>query len=595
MLKKNLIESINDPHLFQKDLIDIQNLSIRFNKLKRKEFNFKKKIDISISSDYTTNYLVELLPLFLANHKIDCTLSETEFGSLNFLSHDLNNKFWKSKSDLSLLIPSSKNLKYLPKLGDDLKKIKKNAQRDADFWLKIWNNTKKNIIQTTFDPIQETNFGQLDGVKIGGYLHYIRLVNSILIEKLPSNVDLIDIEGLIIKNKNVKWNDNKIYNLTKQPCSMNTLPFLAKNISTLVSGILGLSKKVVILDLDNTLWGGIIGDDGLDGIVLGEETAEGQSFIHFQKYLKNLSNKGIILCVCSKNDVNVAKEVFNKHLHMHLKLKDISLFISNYNNKADNIKKISKTLNLNLDSFVFLDDSKIECELVKNKLPEVMTINLDYDPSEFVENLELILPFYFKKITQEDLDRVNSYEKINLMNNEKSESKNLDDFLKNLKSEVSLEKINNLNKDRSSQLIAKTNQFKLNLKQFSPINLLQKREKCIPISFKDKYQNYGIIGVLVYDINKKLNTLLIDNWVMSCRVFSRRLENYLIEFLINKAKKLDLKYISFNFVLSDKNIYLQNFLNELGFKVSKNNINYSININKIPNNKKHYISSKKAK
>ena len=593
MQKNNLLEAIKDPFLFKLDLLEIQNLSLKFNKFKKKKLYLKKKINLSISSDYTTTYLTELLPLFFANHGIDSNVYESEFGSLNFLSRDLNNNFWNNKVDIFLLMPSSKNLKYLPKLNEDTKTIKENAKKEAYFWTKIWKNTKKNIIQTTFDPTSDSNFSQIDGVKFGGYLHYIRLVNSILIENLPSNVDLIDIENLIIKNNQTKWNDNKIYNLTKQPYSMNTLPFLAKNICSIASGILGLSKKVVILDLDNTIWGGVIGDDGIDGILLGEETSEGQAYSNFQHYLKNLSRKGIILCVCSKNDPKISKEAFIKHKHMKLKLEDISVFVSDYNNKADNIKKISKILNLNLDSFIFFDDSKVECEFVKTKLPEVMVINLNDDPSEFVEKIESVAPFYFKNITKEDFNRVNSYRKITLFNTKRSESKNLDGFLKSLKAKITLEKINKVNCERSSQLIAKTNQFKLNSKLFSPKNLLFKKEKCIPISFKDKFQNYGIIGVFVYSINKKLKTLFIENWVMSCRVFSRRIENYIIDYLKDKSLRQKCDFIGFNFNITKKNLYLQNFLKELGIKLNKNNSSYLIKLNKIKNSKKNYISLSK--
>ena len=182
MSKNKLLNRINNPFLFKLDLLEIQNLSLKFEKINKKNFKFKKKINFSISSDYTTNYLKELLPLFLANHSIDCTILEKEFGSLKFLSLDLSNTFWKSKSDFYLLMPSSNSLKYFPKLGDKIHVIKRKAKQDAKHWIDLWKNTKKNIIQTTFDPINIPNFGKLDGVKFGGYLHYIRLVNSILIE-----------------------------------------------------------------------------------------------------------------------------------------------------------------------------------------------------------------------------------------------------------------------------------------------------------------------------------------------------------------------------------------------------------------------------
>ena len=585
----SLLDKINSPLLFELDLLEIQNLALKFQKVNKKKLDLRKKINLSISSDYTTTYVSELLPLFLANHNIDCNILEKEFGSLNFLSHDSSNSFWKNKSDFYLLIPSSKNLKYFPKLNDNNEIIKKKAKQEAKFWTNLWKTTKSNIIQTTFDPINISNFGKLDGIKFGGYLHYIRLVNSILIENLPSNVNLIDIENLIIKNNFCKWNDNKIFNLTKQPYSMNTLPFLAKDISSSISGILGLSKKVIILDLDNTLWGGVIGDDGLNGIILGEETPEGQSFLNFQKFLKSLAHKGIILCVCSKNDPKVAKEVFIKHKHMILTLEDIAMFVSNYENKADNIQKISKMLNLNLDSFIFLDDNKIECELVKKKLPSVMVVNMCDDPSEFIEKIESIAPFYFKNITKEDFTRIKSYKSIGLLNQEKSQSKNIDDFLKNLKPKIKFEKITKDNCVRSSQLIGKTNQFKLNSKIFSSKNLLSRGEKCMPISFEDKFQNYGIIGVIVYSLHPKTKTLIIENWVMSCRVFSRRIENYIINFIIKKLKDKKYNFIKFNFEITGKNLYLQNFIEELGIKLNKKNNNYLVHFNDIVSKKKNYI------
>ena len=587
----NLIDNINNPFMFKLSLMDIQNLSIKFNKTSKTKFNFKKKISLSISSDYTTDFLTELLPLFLANHNINSKILEKEFGSLQFLTQDLTNEFWKDKFDFYLLIPSSKNLKYFPKVNDNIEVIKKKAKLEANFWISVWKKTKKNIIQTTFDPLFFSKFGKSDGVKFGGYLHYVRLVNSILFENAPSNVDLIDIENLIIKNHEAKWNDDRIYNLTKQPFSMDTLPFLAKDICSTISGVIGLSKKVIILDLDNTIWGGVIGDDGLDGIILGEETAEGQSFANFQKYLKTLSQNGIILCVCSKNDPKIAKEVFLKHQHMNLSLEDITIFIANFNSKAENIKKISQTLNLNLDSFIFFDDSKVECELIRKKLPDVMTINMSDDPSEFIEKVESIGAFYFKNLTKEDINRAKSYKKITLLNEEKSKSKNLDQFLKNLKPKIFLEKINKKNCDRSSQLIAKTNQFKFNSKTFSAKNLLSRGTECVPISFEDKFQNYGIIGVIVYHYDLKSKILNIENWVMSCRVFSRRIENYIIDFLIERLKVKKCKFIGFNLEITKKNLYLQNFIKELGIKLNNKNSSYVINFNKIIK-KKNFIIHK---
>ena len=442
MSEIDIISKVKNPFLYKIDYLDIQSLIADFNKIKikNKKINYKKNIKVSISSDYTSNYLTEFLPLFFANKSINADIHQKEYGSLNFISKDLKNNFWKKNNDFFILIPSSRNLN-LPLITDKMKDIKKKAQKDAEVWLKLWNSFDKKIIQTTFEPTSHPYLGEVDAVKHGGYLHYIRLVNSILSGNKPSNVYLIDIENLVFRNQKANWNDTKMYNLTKQPFSMETIPILSNYICNAASGMLGMSKKVLVVDLDNTLWGGIVGDDGIQNIVLGPETAAGEAFQNFQIYLKQLTEKGIVLCICSKNEEKIAKEVFLKNKNMILKLEDITIFKSNYLDKATNIKNISKTLNLGLDSFEFVDDSKFECEQVKKTLPEVLTINLTEDPSDFIKIVDESSAFYFNNITKEDISRISSYKKISKINDDIKVSKNIDDFLKSIKSKVILENV----------------------------------------------------------------------------------------------------------------------------------------------------------
>ena len=419
------------------------------------------------------------------------------------------------------------------------------------------------------------------------------MVNNILVENLPRHVNLIDVENLLLQNTNTNWQDNRMYSLAKQPFSMSTIPPLVKSINNNIIYSLGITKKVIVIDLDNTIWGGIIGDDGIEGIELGNETPDGEAFVLFQKYLKKLSKNGLILCVCSKNDESIAKEVFKKHKSMVLKLDDISMFVANYNDKASNIKKISKTLNLGLDSFVFIDDSKIECSIVKKVLPDVSVVNVSNDPSEFINIIEKLSLFNFRNVTDEDISRVQSYKKINQLHLKKSSTNNLEKFLKDLKPTISIEKVNPVNVIRGSQLIAKTNQFKFNSKTYSEKELLKQKKQVLLINFKDNIQNYGIISSLVFGVDKSSKILEIKNWVMSCRVFSRRIENFILIYLINKAKKDNFNKICFSFQITKKNIYLQNFLKELGIKIIKDKEIYSINFSNIKNLKKNYIKLSK--
>ena len=589
MIDKELNQVLQNPSIGQIDIFQLKNLAMKFEKLNKSKIQFKKKINISISSTYTTNYLAEILPLFFANRNIKSNIYQSNYGSLAYHIHDLNNNFWKRKTDIFILIPSFRNLKFLPNINDTVNEIKENAKKDARIWIKMWNKIEKPIIQSLFDPPLFSNLGEMDGIKFGGYLHYIRLVNSLLSENVPSHVNLIDIEYLITKNKGSDWQDHRLYNLAKQPFSMETIPFFANSLSSIAAGICGLARKVIVLDLDNTIWGGVIGDDGLEGIKLGNDHPEGEAFLNFQYYLKKLSEKGIILCVCSKNDEKIAKEVFKKHKDMVLSLDNIAVFVANFYDKLSNIKKISRILNLNLDSFIFVDDSKIECKLIKDKLPEVLVINLNEDPSEFIKKIELISPFYFKNITKEDLNRSSSYKKISLPKNNVSSVEDLEKFLKNLNPEILIEQLNKNNIERSSQLIAKTNQFKFNSNLYTPKQLLKIKNKVMPIRFKDKIQNYGIISVLIYMIDSNKKILNIDNWVMSCRVFSRRIEHLLLNHLIQQSTKKGCNSISFNFEITKRNLYLRNFLQEIGLKIEKNKQKYKLKINEIKIKKKNYI------
>lgn len=555
-----------------------------------KKCEFKKNIEISISSNYTTSFITKILNVFLINKKISSKIIESEFDSLKFDIIDFSRKIWNSKSDFLFFMPSHLNLLFFPKINDNRKMIIKNAKIEANFWKKVWNQTDKTIIQTTFDPPFFSPLGFDDPVKYGGLHHYVRLVNSLLIDSAPSNVNLIDLESLLINNKNSNWKDSRMYYLTKQPFNMETIPALAKTISGRIEGSLGLTKKVIVTDLDNTLWGGVLGDDGPNGIICDNNTPEGEAFYDFQKYLKKLSMQGIILSICSKNDEKFVKEVFKKNKNFALKYEDFSVIKANYNDKAKNIKEISKILNLNIDSFVFIDDSKIECELVKRIIPNIQVINLDpSEPSNYISKLESYNLFNFKNITKEDLKRTESYKRISEYDEVKTKSSNIDSFLNDLSPKLYLKEVDESSVTRSNQLLGKTNQFKFNNTIFSEKELLKIKDRTIVLSFEDKFQNYGIIGLLVYQFDKKNKLLFINNWVMSCRVFSRRIEDFMINFFIKKATNLNCESIGFDFNISPKNAYLQNFLKQLNFRLSKQKTKYSVKIPKLKKPKKSFI------
>ena len=569
-MKKNF--DIYNKDLYTHDIEELLSLNLK------KKSKFKKEIvNVNLSSSYTSNYFSELLKIFLANKNIELRINEQVYGDLIFNLHDRNSNFWKKNCDYYILLPDSSMLDIKISAFNE-KEILKKIKLDGKSFLDTWKKIKKPIIQSLFNISSFPTLGINDSTKFNGSMHYINLLNHYLIASAPSHVTLIDLDYLSKKYNTVSSFDYRLNSLIKQPFSMEFIKYLANEVSFHINGLLGRSKKVIVVDLDNTIWGGVVGDLGWKNIKIGSETAEGQAYFLFQKYLKSLVDNGILLCVVSKNDEKIAKEVFKKNKNMALKMSDIILFKANYLDKATNIKNISKQLNLNLNSFVFIDDNKVECELVETRLKEVTVINMGGEPYEFTGLLSQKSLFYFSKITKEDRARLKSYKIIGNIQENITKTKNIDNFLKSLKPTIQLKSVQKDNLDRVLQLFAKTNQFKLNRNIFNKKFLLDNPKNFIIVHFKDKFQNYGVMSAIAIQLDKKDKKLKIINWVLSCRVFSRKLELYLFKKLVQIAKVNKLDKITFNFINSGRNQYLINFFNSFGLKVNKSR-NYNLKIN----------------
>jgi len=540
---------------------------------------FNDSVNVAISSSYTAEYFSEFLEIFLKNRSVDLKINNQIFGDLIFNLNNKKSKFWKKNCDFFILLPDSSILDLeIDHLNN--KQIAKKIISDAKKFTDIWNISKKPIIQALINFTHYPFLSLNDSTQLKGGANYINSLNQYLISNAPSHVTLIDLDFVGKKYDVSPSLDRRLYSLIKQPYSMEFLKIIAHEISSHILAKLGKSKKVLVIDLDNTIWGGIVGDLGYQKIKLGPDTIEGQSFYLFQKYLKRLSENGIILCVASKNDIKIVREVFKKNKHMVLKESDIVVMEANYNDKASNIKKISKKLNLNLDSFVFIDDNKVECELVKKKIKEISVINLEGDSYNFINLLDRPSLFNFSKITKEDKTRLKSYKINQNVEEELKSTKNIDSFLRSLKPLITLKKVDKINTERVLQLFAKTNQFKFNKNTFNSKYLLKNSKDFIAVDFKDKFQNYGIMSSISIKKNIRKKSLEIVNWVLSCRIFSRKIEIYILKKLLKEAELNKLEYISFKFINSGKNQYLINFFESVGVKVNKSG-NYKIKIKDI--------------
>ena len=422
-----------------------------------------------------------------------------------------------------------------------------------------------------FNLVEEddTIFGNYANKVTNSFLYQVRKINMLLMDLAiaNSNLHIIDIKKIHQRLGDEKTFSTNSYISTDIIFSLESTPIIAKNICDVTIGLLGKFKKCLLLDLDNTIWGGIIGDDGIENIQVGG-LGIGKAFTNFQKWIKELKNRGVILCVCSKNYESVAKVPFKKHPDMILKLEDISVFVANWNNKADNIRYIQSVLNIGFDSMVFIDDNKFESILVKQNIPKIEVPDLPEDLAEYINYLKNLNLFETVSHSQNDINRTTQYQEESKRKKQEISFGNQSDFLKSLNMQAKIEEFNTFNLPRIAQLIQRSNQFNLRTIRYTEDELLKlsnsKKHMCFTVSLKDKYGNYGLVSILVLEIKKA--SLFIDTWVMSCRVLKRDVENLILNYIMETTAKIAVaNSITAEYIPTKKNALVKDLYLDLGF------------------------------
>lgn len=395
---------------------------------------------------------------------------------------------------------------------------------------------------------------------------------NLSIEKLAkkhSNIFYFDFPALISIFGTNSFIDEKFWYLGRIKYTNTAFLQIAKQLKSLIDAINGKTKKVLVLDLDNTLWGGIIGEDGINGIILSEDGI-GKIYREFQKHIKHIQSIGILLAICSKNNESDANEVFESHKMMVLSNNDFVARKINWNNKADNIKLIAKELDLGLDSFVFIDDNPVERQLVRENIPQITVPEFPKDIDQlnkwFIS--EVVYPFFSKvNLTKEDKNKTKQYER-NIKRKSLESTLDLNDYIKslNIKLSISIDDKNQIS--RISQLTQKTNQFNLSTKRYTENEIdsfiNDKLNHIFTAEYWDKYGNEGIISVAIVNIiDKKVN---IDTFLMSCRVIGRYVEFDFLQNVIDiLIHKYNIETISADFFPTTKNILAKEFYEKCGF------------------------------
>ena len=530
------------------------------------------KLRVAVLGGSTTNELINVIELFLLNQGFLVTFYESEYNKYYEDALFDNEDLLKFKPDVIYIHTTHHNVTEYPGFNSNAKEVETIFQNQFSKFKNIWNSLSKYncpIIQNNFDLPINRSLGNLDCYDIHGRSYFLNRLNFNFALEAQKNKSLYinDINYLSALFGLQNWHDKNLWFTAKYAISFDAIPTLANNIVGVILSILGRSKKCLVLDLDNTCWGGVIGDDGLKGIKLGNETPEGEAYMFFQNYVKELKERGIILAISSKNDHHIAKEAFT-HSDSVLAFKDFTSFKANWEPKYLNIQEIAKEINIGLDSLVFIDDNAMERNIVESQLPIVSVPNIGDDILSFLDFIERNNYFETVSLSEEDIIRNNFYLQNKDRINQESIFKNYQDFLFSLKMKAEIKTFSSIYTDRITQLINKTNQFNLTTKRYklSEIEEISQSTNfiCLYGKLSDKFGENGLVSVVIGKIIKK--TCVLDTWLMSCRVLKRDMEYAMLDKLVMQCKTKKLSKIIGVYIRTPKNNMVSNLFLDFGFK-----------------------------
>lgn len=435
-------------------------------------------------------------------------------------------------------------------------------------WQQIGANMGARLLQFNFPAWDDRVFGDFGAKAPDSFIFQLRKLNVLLAESCAEykNVFIVDIDGLQSRLGECAVRDSKMYCIAKMPFRTDFLPYIAKQITDTVLAASGSFKKCVVLDLDNTLWGGVIGDDGLDGIQIGE-LGLGHAFSAFQAWLKELKNRGIILCVCSKNNEDAAKEPFLRHPEMVLKLEDISVFVANWEDKAGNIRHIQSVLNIGMDSFVFLDDNPFEREVVRSLIPGITVPELPENPEEYVDYLRSLNLFETASFSEEDRVRTQQYRAEAQRVSLQSQCADYDAYLESLEMVAEAKPFDSFHCPRIAQLTQRSNQFNLRTVRYTEqeITDIAADDRYVTLYFtlKDKFGDHGLISAVIME--KQGDRLFVNTWLMSCRVLKRGMEEFIVNKMVSTAREAGFSIVEGEYRKTAKNAMVARIYEKLGF------------------------------
>lgn len=534
-----------------------------------------KKIKIAVLSSSTINGVKEIL--FVKCYKLGI-IPKILIGGYNQYAQEIlddNSQLYSFKPDLVILFIDIKSLlgdvffDYYQLSDEERSNLAETNIKQIKLLLaKIINNLNCKVVLHNFEVPVHSPLGIIDNKQKLGFIEFVKNINVEISKhfKKDNQIFLFDYDLFCSKWGKENLVDYKMYYLGDIKVGFKYLPSLCEEYISYIKPLMSLTKKCIVLDLDNVLWGGVIGEDGLEGIKLGH-TPEGRAFLEFQKYLLSLFNRGVILAINSKNNPEEALNVLRAHPCMILKERHFASIKINWDDKISNMKAIAEDINIGLDSIVFFDDDKLNREIIKTAMPEVKVVDLPEDPSLYLKTLMEMNDFNSLYFSEEDKKRGEMYADQRKRLELNKTIIDISEYLKALDMVVTIEKANSFNIPRISQLTQKTNQFNMTTRRYTEEEIrkfVKEGHLVISINVKDKFGDNGVTGVAIV---KKGKDWVIDTFLLSCRIIGRKVEGIILGYILKEAKKSDISKLIGEFVPTKKNAPAENFYKHNDFKL----------------------------
>jgi FkbH-like protein len=529
------------------------------------------RFKLALLGDSATQFFAQAIRGAGIAHGFDIDVWEAEFDQIERQLLDGTSEYHGQGVDVTVIFKATHKL--LQRFNKLQPAARRNFARDSIAELEKLAVAAKSgggrVIVCNFPEEDDAVFGQFSSKTPESFIHQVRQLNVLLqdLAVRDAGIFICDLSGIQNTIGRVRFWDAVIYTNTEMVLSLDALPLAAEAVVKIAETLRGVFKKCVICDLDNTLWGGVIGDDGIENIQIGQ-LGIGKAFSALQQWVKKLRQRGIIVCVCSKNDDAVAREPFEKHPDMVLRTDDIAVLVANWENKADNIRKIQRILNIGFDSMVFLDDNPFERNLVRKELPAVTVPELPEDPAVWLDFLSAENFFETASHSEADAARTEQYQVEAARVALQESFTNEDDYLRSLEMVSEARPFDNFSAPRVAQLSQRSNQFNLRTVRYTEDDI--KRMMSSPdhltrsLTLRDKFGDNGLVCAVI--LERRSDVLFIDTWFMSCRVLKRGMEAFTLNAIVDLARGSGFKVVAGEYLPTAKNGMVRDHYQQLGFE-----------------------------